>query len=75
MLFFWYPALTLMLDAMQVVDMRLRLVANGKATLDEMFLMTQEKIDALAQARTILIRGGNPEQNSGDLPKDCRSQC
>jgi hypothetical protein len=47
---------------MQVVDMRLRLVANGKATLDEMFLMTQEKIDALAQARTILIRGGNPEQ-------------
>jgi hypothetical protein len=55
---FLYPAITLMIDAMQVMDMRLRLIASGKGTPDEMLLMTSEKIDALAQAGTILIQGG-----------------
>lgn len=59
---FWYPVLTLMIDAMQVIDMRLRLIAAGKSTSDEMFLMINEKIDALAGAGTILIRGGNSGQ-------------
>jgi hypothetical protein len=55
---FWYPLLTLMIDAMQVIEMRLRLIAAGKGTPEEVFLMVNEKIDALTHARTILIRGG-----------------
>jgi hypothetical protein len=57
---FWYPLLTLMADAMQVIDMRLRLIASGQGTLDEMFLMVSEKIEAFDKAQAILIRGGDP---------------
>jgi hypothetical protein len=59
---FWYPLLTLMIDAMQVIEMRLRLIAAGKGTPEEIFLMINEKIDALTHARTILICGGNSGQ-------------
>jgi hypothetical protein len=59
---FWYPVLTFTLDALQVIDMRLRLMAVGESTSNEMFLMVNEKIDALAEARTILVRGGNTGQ-------------
>jgi hypothetical protein len=58
-MFSWYSALTLMIDAMQVIDMRIKLIATGKGTSEEMFLMVNEKIDAMADARSILIRGGN----------------
>jgi ABC-type taurine transport system ATPase subunit len=58
----WHPVFNLMLDAFQVIEMRLRLIAAGKSTSAEMFLMVNEKIEALAQARTILIRGGNSGQ-------------
>jgi hypothetical protein len=57
---FWYPLLTLMADAMQVIDMRLRLIASGQGTLDEMFLMVSERIEAFDKAQAILIRGGDP---------------
>ena len=59
---FWFPLTTLMIDAMQVIEMRLRLIAGGKGTPEEMFLMVNEKIDALTQASTILARGGNSGQ-------------
>ncbi|WP_249129723.1 hypothetical protein [Bradyrhizobium japonicum] len=55
---FWYPALTLMMDAMQVIDMRLKLIAAGKGTSEEMFLMANEKVNAMAEARNILIKAG-----------------
>jgi hypothetical protein len=58
----WYPFLTLMSDAMQVIEMRLRLIALGKGTPDEMYLMVSEKIEAFDKARAILIRGGDPAQ-------------
>lgn len=29
-MFSWYSALTLMIDAMQVIDMRIKLIATGK---------------------------------------------
>jgi hypothetical protein len=48
-----------MVDAMQAIEMRLRLIAAGKGTPEEIFLMINEKIDALTRARTILICGGN----------------
>jgi hypothetical protein len=57
---FWYPLLMLMADVLQVIEMRIRLVALGKGTSDEMFLMVTEKIEALDNARAILIRGGDP---------------
>jgi hypothetical protein len=61
-MFFWLPMLTLTIEALQVIDLRLRLMSAGQATSDEMFLMVNEKIEALAEARTILIRGGDPAE-------------
>jgi hypothetical protein len=55
----WYSMLTLMADALQVIDMRLRQIAAGAGTADEIFLMVTEKLDAAAEARTIFIRGGD----------------
>jgi hypothetical protein len=59
---FVYPMLTLMIDALTVIDMRFRFIAAGKSTSEEMFLMVNEKVDALDQARTILLRGGDAAQ-------------
>lgn len=50
---FWYSALILMADALQVMDMRLRQLAAGNGTSDETFLMVTEKLEAAAEARTI----------------------
>ena len=58
---FLYPMLTLMIDAVNVIDMRLRLIAAGKSS-DEIFLMVNEKVDALEEARAILLRGGDANQ-------------
>ncbi|MFK4522936.1 hypothetical protein ABIF90_000917 [Bradyrhizobium japonicum] len=55
----WYPALILMADALQVMDMRIRQIAAGNGTSEEMFLMVTEKLDAAAEARTIFVRGGD----------------
>jgi hypothetical protein len=57
---FWYPVLTLMIDTMQVIDIRLRLIAAGKSIFEEMSLMVKEKIDALAEPSTIIIRAAIP---------------
>lgn len=57
---FWYPLLTLMADAMRVVDLRLRQIAAGEGTPEEMFLMVSEKMEALTAAQAILICGGDP---------------
>jgi hypothetical protein len=59
---FWFPMLTLTIEALQVVDLRLRQMAAGRTTSDEMFLMVNEKIEALTEARTILIRGGDSSE-------------
>jgi hypothetical protein len=64
-----------MVDAMQAIEMRLRLIAAGKGTPEEIFLMINEKIDALARARTILICGSNFRSDHWQLPEDCRAQC
>lgn len=55
-----FPMITLMTDAARVIEIRLRMMALGKSTTDEMFLMVTEKIKAMEQAKTIIIRGGNP---------------
>ncbi|MCK1288594.1 hypothetical protein IVB41_32310 [Bradyrhizobium sp. 44] len=54
--------LSLPVEALQVIELRLRLLAAGKGTPDEIFLVVNEKIDALAEARNILIRSGAPAE-------------
>jgi hypothetical protein len=47
-------------DARRVIEMRLRMIFLGMGTSSEMFLMVTEKLNALEDAKTIIIRGGNP---------------
>jgi hypothetical protein len=61
-MFFLFPMLTLIIDSLNVIDMRLRLIAAGKSTCAEMLLMVNEKVDALEEARVILMRGGDADQ-------------
>ena len=56
----WHSAMMLALDAAMVMDMRLRMMASGRGSVPEAFLMVSEKFDALEDARRILARGGNP---------------
>jgi hypothetical protein len=57
---FLFPMMTLMADAMRVMEMRLQAMAFGRSTPEEMFLMVTEKVEALDQAKKIIIRGGDP---------------
>ena len=57
---FFFPLVNLMADAGRVIEMRLRAMALGRSTTDEMFLMVTEKIEAMEQAKNIIIRGGHP---------------
>jgi hypothetical protein len=57
---FLFPLMILMADAGRVIEIRLRMMALGKSTPDEMFLMVTEKIEEVEQAKKIIIRGGNP---------------
>jgi hypothetical protein len=49
----WFTVITLMVEAARVIEMRLRLIALGRGTADEMFLMVTEKIKALEEAGVI----------------------
>ncbi|MCK1368017.1 hypothetical protein [Bradyrhizobium sp. 62] len=55
----WYSMLILVAAALQVVEGRLRRIAAGTGTTDEMFLMVTEKLDGAGEACTIFIRGGD----------------
>ena len=55
-----FPVMTLMMNAARVIEIRLRMMAFGKSTPDEMFLMMSEKMNAMAEAKAIIIRGGSP---------------
>jgi hypothetical protein len=54
-----FSFMTLMAEAAGVIEIRLRMMALGKATPDEMLLMVTEKIKALEHASRIMIRGGD----------------
>ena len=62
MLFFpWYPAMMLAVEANNVIDIRLRRIADGRVNAaTETQLMISEKIDAIVEAAAIMTRGGNP---------------
>jgi hypothetical protein len=55
-----FPLMTLMSDAARVIEIRLRMMALGKSTPDEMLLMVSEKVKAMEEAGAILVRSGNP---------------
>jgi hypothetical protein len=56
----FFPVMTLMVEAARVIEMRLRMIALGRSTPGEMLLMVTEKIDAMEEAKGIIIRGGHP---------------
>jgi hypothetical protein len=56
----WFQLITLMAAVAQVVEIRLSMMALGMSTSDEILLMVTEKIEAMDEARTIIMRGGNP---------------
>jgi hypothetical protein len=55
-----FSFMTLMADAGRVIEIRLRMMALGRSTPAEMFLMVSEKMHAMEQAKAIIARGGNP---------------
>jgi hypothetical protein len=57
---FWFPVMTLMVEAARVIEMRLQMIALGKGTSEEMLLMVTEKVEAMKQAKRIIVRGGDP---------------
>ena len=59
-MFIWFSTMTLMVEATRVIELRLRLIVLGRSTPDEIFLMVTEKIDALEQAKSVIIGGGDP---------------
>jgi len=61
-MFLWFSTMTLMMEATRVIELRLRLMALGRSTPDEIFLMVTEKIDALEQAKLVISSGGNPSR-------------
>lgn len=63
MFFFpWYPAMMLAVEASNVIDLRLwKIARGGQEAATESHLMIKEKIDALFEAGSVLVDGGNPE--------------
>ena len=57
---FWYSGRMLALDTVAVIEKRMQLMARGKCTWDEFTLMFAEKLEAVADARTIILGGGHP---------------
>jgi hypothetical protein len=59
----WYPAMMLALEAGSVIDMRLwKIARGGHEGAAESHLMVKEKIEALFEAGTVLVGGGNSAQ-------------
>jgi hypothetical protein len=52
--------MSLLAEASRVIELRLRMIALGKATSEELFLMVTEKIEAMEHAGRIIVRGGSP---------------
>lgn len=55
-----FPMMTLMMDAARVIEIRLQMMALGTSTPTEMVLMVTEKLNAMEDAKAILMRSGDP---------------
>ena len=71
---FAYPMLSLMMDALNVIDMRLRLIAAGKSTSEEMFLMVNEKVNASGRSARHSDARRRCRQRFGPLQKNSGSE-
>jgi len=54
-----FPLLTLTIDAARVIELRIRMMALGRSTPGELFLMVTEKVSAMEEATAIMLRGGS----------------
>jgi hypothetical protein len=55
-----FSILTLLAEASRVIELRLQMMASGRATSQEMLLMITEKVQAMEHAGRIIARGGSP---------------
>ena len=55
-----FPMMTLMMDAARVIEIRVRMMALGRSSPNEMVLMVTEKINAMEEAASLLMLGGSP---------------
>ena len=55
-----FPMMTLMMDAARVIEIRLRMMAFGTSTPNEMALMVTEKLNAMEESQAIMMCGGSP---------------
>lgn len=59
----WYPALMLAVESNNVIDIRLRKIADGGVNAaDESLLMVTEKIDAAFEVGSMLLNGRKPAE-------------
>jgi hypothetical protein len=54
-----FPMLTLMTDAARVIEIRLRMMVLAQSSPNEMVLMVTEKLNAMEEAKTIMLLGGS----------------
>jgi hypothetical protein len=55
-----FSILTLLTEASRVIELRLRMMAQGKTSSEEMLLMVTEKIEAMGHAGQTVLQGGDP---------------
>ena len=55
-----FSFMALMAEASRVIEIRLRMMAQGTTSPDELLLMVSEKMEAAQHAQKIIIRGGDP---------------
>ena len=54
-----FSLMTLMADAARVIEIRLRMMALGTVTPEEMILMLTEKLEAIEHAKGIIAQRGD----------------
>jgi hypothetical protein len=54
-----FSVLQLLTEASRVIELRLGMMAVGKASYDELLLMVTEKVEAFQQAGWTMLRGGS----------------
>ena len=54
-----FPSLTRLIDAARVIELRIRMMALGRSSPDELLLMITEKAGAIEVAAAIMMRCGS----------------
>jgi hypothetical protein len=64
-----FPMMTLMMDAARVIEIRLRMMALGESAPNETVPMVMEKLNAMDEAKAIMMSGGNPSHVTDNYQK------